>query len=53
MNPETRSLIKVGIENEDEAESQVETLMGDDPERRRNWLENHVSFTLEESDSEE
>ena len=53
MNPETRSLIKVGIENEDEAESQVEILMGDNAERRRNWLENHVSFTLEESDDEE
>ena len=53
MNPETRSLIRVGIENEDEAESQVEILMGDNAERRRNWLENHVSFTLEESDDEE
>ncbi len=53
MNPETRSLIKVGIEDENEAESQVEILMGDNPERRRNWLENHVSFTLEESEGDE
>ena len=35
-------------EDEAEAESQVNVLMGSDSERRRNWLENHVSFTLEE-----
>ena len=51
MNPETRSLIKVGIESLDDAESQIEILMGDDASRRRNWLETHVSFTLEEEDS--
>ncbi len=52
MNPETRSLIQVGIEDINDAENQIETLMGDNAEKRRNWLEQHVSFTLEE-DSEE
>ncbi len=52
MNPQTRSLIQVGIEDLNDAESQIEILMGDDAARRRNWLENHVSFTLEE-DTEE
>ncbi|MGM9971680.1 MAG: DNA topoisomerase IV subunit B [Anaeroplasmataceae bacterium] len=48
MNPATRSLIRVGIEDLNDAESQIEILMGDDAARRRNWLETHVSFTLEE-----
>ncbi len=48
MNPETRSLVRVSIDDLAEAENQVEVLMGNDPTRRRDWLENHVSFTLEE-----
>ncbi len=48
MNPKSRTLIKVGIEDLDDAENQIEILMGDDANKRRNWLENHVSFTLEE-----
>ena len=48
MNPETRTLIQVHLEDLGEAEAQVEILMGNDSNRRRDWLENHVSFTLEE-----
>ena len=48
MNPETRNLIQVKIEDLIDAESTIETLMGNDATRRRDWLENHVSFTLEE-----
>jgi topoisomerase-4 subunit B len=48
MNPETRTLIQVHIDDLGEAESQIEVLMGNDSNRRRDWLENHVSFTLEE-----
>ena len=47
MNPETRTLVQVKIEDLADAESQIETLMGSDSTRRRDWLENHVSFTLE------
>ena len=50
MNPETRTLVKVSIDDEAEAESQVEVLMGSDSLRRREWLENHVQFTLEEGE---
>ena len=53
MNPKTRNLIRVKIEDIDEADHQVETLMGDDASRRRNWLENHVQFTLEDEIDEE
>ncbi len=48
MNPETRTLVKVSIDDLSEAEAQIETLMGADSARRRDWIDNHVSFTLEE-----
>lgn len=48
MNPETRSLIQVRLEDIADAESEIDILMGNDAMRRRDWLENHVSFTLEE-----
>ena len=50
MNPETRTLVKVSIDDEAEAENQIEVLMGSDSNRRREWLENHVQFTLEEGE---
>ena len=53
MNPETRSLIKVEIDDIADAESQINILMGKDPVRRRHWLETHVHFTLEDELSEE
>jgi topoisomerase-4 subunit B len=48
MNPETRTLIQVKLEDFDEAEGEVDLFMGDNAERRRNWLENHVQFSLED-----
>lgn len=50
MNPETRSLIQVHIDDLADAESQIEVLMGNNANRRRDWLDQHVSFTLEEED---
>ena len=50
MNPETRTLVQVQIDDLADAESQIEVLMGSDSGRRRDWLENHVSFTLEEDE---
>ncbi len=50
MNPETRTLVQVHLEDLADAEAQIETLMGSDSNRRRDWLENHVSFTLEEEE---
>ena len=48
MNPKTRNLIRVNIEDISDAEKQIDILMGDDASRRRQWLESNVSFTLEE-----
>ena len=49
MNPETRTLIRVTIEELARAERRVNVLMGDKVEPRRKWIEDNVKFTLEES----
>lgn len=51
MNPETRTLIRVRIDDAAQAERRVTTLMGSKVEPRRKWIENHVQFTLEEEGS--
>lgn len=51
MNPETRTLVRVKIEDEALAEKRVSTLMGDRVEPRRKWIEKNVKFTLEEDGS--
>lgn len=48
MNPQTRSLIQVSIEDAVIAEKRVSVLMGDKAELRRDWIEKNVSFTLED-----
>ncbi len=48
MNPQTRTLIKVSIDDISDAEKRIEVLMGDQVEPRRDWIENHVSFTMED-----
>ncbi|MFB6801360.1 DNA topoisomerase IV subunit B [Peribacillus butanolivorans] len=48
MNPETRTLIRVKIDDGARAERRVTTLMGDKVEPRRKWIENNVAFGLEE-----
>lgn len=48
MNPETRTLLCVTIENAMMAEKRVTELMGDKAELRRNWIEDNVVFTLED-----
>lgn len=48
MNPETRTLIRVTIEDLARAERRVSTLMGDKPAPRRKWIEDNVRFSLEE-----
>lgn len=48
MNPETRTLIRVTIEDFTRAERRITTLMGDKVEPRRNWIESNVKFGLDE-----
>ncbi len=46
MNPETRTLIQIRIEDAELAERRVTTLMGNKVEPRREWIEENVQFTL-------
>ena len=48
MCPETRTLIQVSIEDAVVAEKRVSVLMGDKANLRRDWIEENVSFTLED-----
>nr|WP_249365296.1 DNA topoisomerase IV subunit B [Cytobacillus citreus] len=51
MDPETRTLIRVRIDDAARAERRVTTLMGDKVEPRRKWIETNVAFGLEEDAS--
>ena len=51
MNPESRTLIRVVIDDKAQAERRVSTLMGNKVEPRRKWIENHVEFSLEDGKS--
>lgn len=49
MNPETRTLIQVSIDDAAIVERRVSVLMGDKVEPRREWIEQNVQFTLEDN----
>ena len=49
MNPDTRSLIRVNITDALLAEKRVSVLMGDKVEPRKEWIEENVVFSLEDS----
>lgn len=51
MDPISRTLIRVRIDDAAQAERRITTLMGDKVEPRRKWIETHVQFTLEEDGS--
>ena len=48
MNPATRTLIKVNIDDAMLAEKRVSVLMGDKVEPRKEWIEENVEFSLED-----
>ena len=51
MNPDSRTLIRVTLENMAQAERRVTTLMGDKVTPRRAWIENNVEFDLAEGET--
>ncbi len=48
MNPGTRSLIQVNMEDASLAEKRISVLMGDSVEPRKLWIEENVEFSLED-----
>ena len=49
MNPDTRTLIRVNIYDAALAEKRVNVLMGDKVEPRKEWIEENIVFTMEDS----
>ncbi len=52
MDPKNRSLVKVTAEDAEQANKIIEILMGQDPAIRREWIEEHVEFSLEDDYTE-
>ena len=48
MNPDSRSLIRVNIDDAALAEKRVDILMGDKVEPRKEWINENVEFTMED-----
>ncbi|MGI6392594.1 MAG: DNA topoisomerase IV subunit B [Candidatus Izemoplasmatales bacterium] len=48
MNPETRTLVQVKIEDMADAEQRISVLMGDKVEPRKEWIDTFVSFESED-----
>ena len=48
MDPDQRTLVKVTIEDAKTCDKHVSTLMGNNAEKRRIWIEKNIDFTLEE-----
>ena len=49
MDPNTRSLIKVSINDAALADKRVRVLMGDKVDPRKEWIEENVEFTMEDN----
>ena len=49
MDPLSRTLVRIRIEDKALAEKRVGILMGDDSEVRKDWIEENVEFTLEDN----
>lgn len=48
MNPETRQLVKVSLENAAQAERRVTVLMGESTNTRKIWISNNIDFSMDE-----
>jgi len=51
MDPAKRKLIVVTIDDALAAERSLKVLMGDDPEKRKVWIEENIEFTLEDHEA--
>ncbi len=49
MNPEVRKLIRVTIEDFEEANKIIETLMGQDAGIRKKWINENIKFEIEDN----
>ena len=49
MNPATRTLILVNMEDKISAEQNISLLMSDDVDPRREWIDENISFDFEDN----
>ncbi len=49
MNPDTRGLIRINIDDANLADKRVSVLMGDKVEPRKEWINENVVFTMEDN----
>ncbi|WP_342268431.1 DNA topoisomerase IV subunit B [Spiroplasma endosymbiont of Aspidapion aeneum] len=49
MDPDKRKLIQVTADDIIKSDASIQILMGDDAEKRKNWIEENVKFTLEDN----
>jgi len=49
MNPGTRTLIQVKVDDLADTERRIKILMGDQVEPRRDWIEANVSFSHDDT----
>lgn len=49
MNPETRQLIQITLSDAKKANNKIITLMGDDSDKRKKWIEENINFTLQDN----
>ncbi len=48
MNPETRTLIQINLQDAILSERRVSVLMGEDSSKRKEWIDNHIDFSIED-----
>ena len=49
MNPEHRKLLKVVLNDDDDASDKVSLFLGKDADRRKEWISNNIDFTVADS----
>lgn len=53
MDPRTRTLVRLVIEDAEECKDKVDLFLGKDPERRKEWISNNIDFSHREDHFEE
>ena len=48
MDPASRVIQRLNIEDAKKAEEEIVTLMGDDVPKRKEWINKNVNFTMED-----
>ena len=53
MQKSTRKLIQVSLDDDEDAHDKINTFLGKDADRRKEWIDNNIDFTNKDSFKEE